>query len=115
MHVYLFVELEGAARTQHYTECYRDAFAFYPVLFLLLNGCDSSYGVLYIFIYGAFAAPWAAINDGCAVGGNPYHGVVVIDKGAARDVLCPQVAVGALASSARAKEHVCLAVVLYHR
>ena len=115
VHVYLFVELKGAARTEHYAECRGDALFGNSVLLCLLYGGNASNGVVYVHVYGTLAAPWAAVYYGSTVCVNPYYGVVVVYECGAAYVLCPHVAVGALSSAACAKEHVCLAVVLHHR
>ena len=89
VHVYLLVELEAAARAEQYAERCRYALASYAVLFGLFYGREATYGVVYVHVYGALAAPWRAVCRRCAVVGNPYHGVVIVDERAALDMLCP--------------------------
>ena len=67
---------------------------------------------MYVHVYRAFAAPWRTVDNGCAVGSNAYHRVVVVDECAAFDVFDPFVAVGTLALAACSEEHVALAAVL---
>ena len=111
--MYILVELQCRAGTQKYAEgCYY-ILASYFVLCTLFNGCEATNRIVYVLVYGAFAAPGGAIDCGGAVGGDAYDGVVVVYECAAGDVFYPQVAMGAFALPALAQEHIGFAVVLH--
>lgn len=111
--MYLFVELHCGGGAEQYAECGGYALSLYAVFLALLYGGEASYGVVYVFVYGAFAAPGGAIDGGGAVGSDAYDGVVVVYECAAGDVFYPQVAMCAFALPALAQEHIGFAVVFY--